>query len=244
MDEMNNTVAEAETNATETPADDAQGTEIDVSELMGSLMGGEGKQEETVETAGDDGPGEPEQKAQQETGDKFSRRIAAALKSQERRILDELGGGELTREEIAEIVRAHKARRMHEDDPEISEKAARKIIEAQTQRRTDGTLAGELSQQMREMMGDGWTPEEMQALVEDEAVQADVAGGRTLRQAARAYERRLTEARKKRAVRTARSTASGESPEPDPIKAIPDDRFDAFMDDLRRRAMRGERIRI
>ena len=80
----------------------------------------------------------------------------------------------------------------------------------------------------------------------DEAVQADIADGKTLRQAARAYERRqqAQQTQRKRAVKTARSTAAGESPEPDPIRAIPDDRFDAFMEDLRRRAMRGEKVKI
>ena len=41
MDEMENTVAAAQECAAEAPADDAQGTaEIDVTELVGSLMGG------------------------------------------------------------------------------------------------------------------------------------------------------------------------------------------------------------
>ena len=103
-----------------------------------------------------------------------------------------------------------------------------------------------ISAQMRGMIEDGWTTQEMQELVSDEAVQADIADGKTLRQAARAYERRQQAQQKqgKRAVRTARSTAAGESPEPDPIRAIPDDRFDDFMEDLRRRAMRGEKVKI
>ena len=41
MDEMENTVAAAQESAAEAPADDAQVTaEIDVTELVGSLMGG------------------------------------------------------------------------------------------------------------------------------------------------------------------------------------------------------------
>lgn len=247
MDEMENTVAAAQESAAEAPADDAQGTaEIDVTELVGSLMGGK---QETVDEGGDDGQSDAqeEQPQEQETGDKFSRRIAAALRSQERSIIAELGGGKLTRQEIAGIIREHQARAMHEEDPEISEKAARRIIEAEAGKPKGDATVEAISAQMRGMIEDGWTTQEMQALVADEAVQADIADGKTLRQAARAYERRQHDAQqtqRKRAVKTARSTAAGESPEPDPIRAIPDDRFDAFMEDLRRRAMRGEKVKI
>ena len=81
MDEMENTVAAAQESAAEAPADDAQvTTEIDVTELVGSLMGGK---QETVDEGGDDGQSDTqeEQPQEQETGDKFSRRIAAALRA-------------------------------------------------------------------------------------------------------------------------------------------------------------------
>ena len=151
MDEMENTVAAAQESAAEAPADDAQGTaEIDVTELVGSLMGGK---QETVDEGGDDGQSDTqeEQPQEQETGDKFSRRIAAALRSQERSIIAELGGGKLTRQEIAGIIREHQARAMHEEDPEISEKAARRIIEAEAGKPKGDATVEEISAQMRGM---------------------------------------------------------------------------------------------
>ena len=52
MDEMENTVAAAQESAAEAPADDAQGTaEIDVTELVGSLMG---RNQEMFDEGGDD----------------------------------------------------------------------------------------------------------------------------------------------------------------------------------------------
>jgi len=280
MDETNNTVAAAQERAAEQPADDAQGAgaaqeeEFSALELARSLMEGEDAREtvEEQEDAGDDGQGltgspggdlrqggdrrQDTQEDRQEAGDKFSRRIASALKNQERTLLAELGGGTLTKAEMKEIIRAHQACKMHEEDPDISPKAERKIIEAreatftQEQAKSEqGAQVEQLSAQLRELVSDGWTREELTALCADEAVRADIEDGKTLQQAARAYERRAREAaakqeNTKRAVRPARSTAAGDSPQPDLIRSIPDDKYDAFMAELRRRAMRGEKVRI
>lgn len=242
MDETNHAVDTAQGLADDAQAmdaaeDDAPGAEISAEELARSLMEGEDARGtvEEQEDAGDDG--QSAQEDRQEAGDKFSRRIASALKNQERTLLNELGGGALTKAEMKEIIRAHQA-----------QEAAR----AQEQTNPgDGTQVERLSAQLRELVSDGWTREELTALCADEAVRADIEDGKTLRQAARAYERRAREAavlhentNTKRAVRTARSTAAGDSPQPDLIRSIPDDKYDAFMAELRRRAMRGERVRI
>ena len=251
MAEMDNTVAVPEENTgMEQPADDAQAAEISVEELVAQLTD-DNSEAETVENEGDDGQPEqeePQGKQQQETGDKVGRRIAAALRSQRESIFaKELGMSEA---EVRELIRAHKAEQMAKDDPEISPKAARRILEAQEMAKApepDPRVA-ELSRQMKEMLERCWTPEEVKALVSDNAVHEDIDNGRTLWQAARAYERRQATAgeaqSKKRAVRTARQSAAGDSPDIDLIKTIPDDKFDAFMDGLRKRAMRGERVRI
>lgn len=251
MAEMDNTVAVPEENTgMEQPADDAQAAEISVEELVAQLTEEPGADEQ-VENSGDDGRDaqkEPDSTQQeQETGDRFGRRIASALKSQREQIFRDMGMPEA---EVRELIRAHKAEQMAKDDPDISEKAARKILEAQEKAKApepDPRVA-ELSGAMRDMLERGWTQEELTALVSDNAVREDIENGRTLWQAARAYERRqatATEAQsKKRAVRTARQSAAGESPDIDLIKSIPDDKFDAFMDGLRKRAMRGERVRI
>ena len=253
MADMENTVAMPVDTGVETSADDAQATEVSVEELAAQFAQGEAA-EETVENEGDDGQPEQEQaentQPEQETNEKFSRRIASALKNQEKSLIAELGGGKLSKAEITEIIREHQARKMHEEDPEISPKAARKILEAQDNagKPAADPKVAELSATMKDMIAKGYTPEELKAIVSDAAVREDIENGKNLWQAARAYERRRAEATpettKKRAPRTARSTAAGNSPEPDLIASIPDDKYDSFMEDLRRRAMRGEKVRI
>ena len=250
MAEMDTTVAMQEGNpGMEQPADDAQAADISVEELAAQLMDGNAG-EETVENGGDDGQSQQEEpeagQPQQDTGDKFGRRIASALKSQKEQIYRELGMSEA---EVRELIRAHKAEQMHKDDPEISPKAARKIIEAQekAQEPAADPRVAELSAAMKDMLTKGYTAEEIKAIVSDETVREDIANGKNLWQAARAYDRRQANPQpqsKKRAPRTARSTAAGDSPAPDLIASIPDDKYDSFMEDLRRRAMRGEKVRL
>ena len=250
MAEMDTTVTMQENPGMEQPADDAQATEISVEELAAQLVD-ENAADETVENEGDDGPAgqDPQEEAQpkQETGDKVGRRIAAALKNQRETIFaKELGMSEA---DVRELIRAHKAEQMHRDDPEISPRAARKILEAQEKAREPevNPRVAELSAAMKDMLTKGYTPEEVRELVSDETVRRDIADGKSLWQAARAFERRRGEANtasKKRAPKTARSTAAGGAPEPDLIASIPDDKYDSFMEDLRRRAMRGEKVRI
>lgn len=250
MADMDNTVAMQEQPGMEQPADDAQTTEISVEELVMQLTDDPGTDEQ-VENEGDDGQNaqkEPEGKQQgQETSEKFGRRIASALKSQREKIFQDMGMSEA---EVRELIRAHRAEQMHKEDPEISPKAARKIIEAQekaAQPAPDPRIA-ELTAAMNDMLTRGWTADELKALISDEGVKKDVNEGKNLWQAARAYERRQAAPQeangRKRAVRTARSSAAGESPEIDLVKSIPDDKYDDFIEDLRRRAMRGEKVRL
>ena len=254
MENMENTVAMQEKAGMEVPADDAQAAEVSVEELVAQFTQGNAP-EETVENEGDNGQNgqeteDGEQPEEQENSDKFGRRIAAALRSQERTLIAEIGGCKLSKAEITEIIREHQARKMSEEDPEISQKAARKILEAQDNAAKPEANAkvAELTATMKDMISKGYTPEEIRTLISDKDVRADVESGKNLWQAARAYERRRSEAAeqpaRKRAPRTARSTAAGGVTEPNLIETIPEDKFDDFLEELRRRAMRGEKVRI
>lgn len=102
---------------------------------------------------------------------------------------------------------------------------------------------------VRTLLADGWTREELLAFSEDETAQKDMREGRSMRQAALAYLRRQSaaesgESRRKRGAPIARNTSSGASPEMDPVKSMSDAQFDRFMADVRRRAMRGEKVRL
>lgn len=258
MEEMEGTVAAAEPEngaAAQQPADDAREAEVSAWDVMESLNAGGERGAETVEHDGDDGQGaqdanrqEGEQKDRE--GDKFSRRIAAALRSQEQKLIGELGRGRLNRAQIAEVISEHLARQMHEQDPEISVKAAKQILDAQRQEQSAQTSASEEQvADVKSLLADGWTREELLAFAQDPAAQEEMSGGRSVRQAALSYLRRggaqkQPAGRGKSGAPIARSTSAGGTPEMDPIKNMTGAQYDRFMEDLRRRAMRGEKVRI
>ena len=239
----------------EQPADDAQATEISVEEVLASLNAGDEGGEETVDNEGDDGQSAQEEQHDDEQqgkeGDKFSRRIAAALKNQEQKLLSELGGGQLTKAQIAEIVNDHLARKMNAEDPEISVKAAKKILKAQQQEQTDTQTASEEQvADVKYLLSKKWTREELLAFSQDETAREEMSNGVSVRDAAIAYKARLayqtqpTAAKKKSGAPIARRTSAGSTPEVDPIKNMNGAQYDRFMEDLKRRAMRGEKVRI
>lgn len=258
MENIENTVAAQGQEAgavVEQSADDAQATEVSVEEVLASLNAGDEGGEETVEEEGDDGQSaqETQQEGEQQgkEGDKFSRRIAAALKNQEQKLLSELGGGQLTKAQIAEIVSDHLARKMNAEDPEISVKAAKKILKAQQQEQTDTQTASEEQvADVKYLLSKGWTREQLLAFSQDETAREEMGNGISVRDAAIAYKTRLVyqtqpmAAKKKSGAPIARNTSAGGTPEVDPIKNMTDAQYDRFMEDVRRRAMRGEKIRI
>lgn len=258
MENIENTVAAQGQEAdavVEQSADDAQATEVSVEEVLASLNAGDEGDAETVEDEGDDGQEEQEEQQegeqQEKESGKFSRRIAAALKNQEQKLISELGGGKLTKAQIAEVINEHLARQMHEEDPEISVKAAKKILKAQQPEQNAGTQASaEQVADVKSLLADGWTREELLEFSNDPTAQEEMRGGKSVRQAALSYLRRgnaqkqPAAAKKKSGAPIARNTSAGGTPEVDPIKNMTDAQFDRFMEDARRRSMRGEKIRI
>lgn len=259
MEDTNLTVANAaESAAAELLTDDASAVEeISIEELVTNLTAPESG--ETVESKGDNGPAEEKEqrKAQPEdkdTKDKFSRRISAALKNQEGQLIHDLGRGRYTREQILEAVDEHLARKMHEEDNEISPKAAKKIIEAEAKAASPAAnpQVEALKSGMKSLIEDGWTQEELEAFVADETVREDIAGGKTVRQAARAFERRAhtppepaAKAERKRAVPTIKSAglpddAAGENY----IKEMTSEQFAAFRAKVQKARMQGKQVRL
>lgn len=258
MEEKNLTVANAAENAAaELLTDDASAVEeISIEDLVAEMTAPESG--EKVVT-GDDNPAEEkEQPAKQpdnkETKDKFSRRISSALKSQEGQMIHELGRGKLTRQQIIEAVDEHLARRMHEEDNDISPKAARKIIEAEA--RAASPAANDqvetIKAGMRSLIEDGWTQEELTAFVSDETVREDIAAGKTVRQAARAYERRERQAtetaqkpERKRAVPATKSSGlAAEATSGNYIEEMTPEQFAAFRAKVRSAQMQGRQVRL
>lgn len=259
MEDKNLTVAGAvEQTAAELLTDDASAVEdISIEELVADL--GTSDSGEKVEMGDDshtdDSGAEGKQPEHKGTKDKFSRRISAALKSQEGQLIHELGRGKYTREQIMEAVDEHLARKMHEEDAEISPKAAKKIIEAEAKAASPAADAQveAIKEGMRGLIEDGWTQEELKEFVADETVREDIAAGKTVRQAARAYERRartqLTEpapkAERKRAVPTIKSAGlPAEGAGENYIKEMTSEQFAAFREKVRKAQMQGKRVRL
>ena len=256
MEGKNLTVANAaEQAAAGMLTDDASAMEeISIEELVADMTAPSGG--EMVEQ-GDDSPAEEQeheekQPENKDTKDKFSRRIASALKSQEGQMIHELGRGKLTRQQIIEAVEEHLARKMSEEDADISPKAAKKIIEAEARAAVPAAnpQVETIKAGMRSLIEDGWTQEELTAFVADETVREDIAAGKTVRQAARAYERRARQpepvkTERKRAVPATKSSGhAAEEHDSNYIDEMTPEQFAAFRAKVQKAQMAGKRVRL
>lgn len=243
----------------EMPADDAQAAGITAEELLMSITDENG--DETAVNEGDGGP-EATESEETESGakGKFDARIKAALASQRKKYgrdvefagrLRGIADG-MTDDEIAEALTVHQARKMHESDAEISEKAAKEIIRARQsgdaarQRQIETYKTG-----IKSLMDDGWSADELREFSEDAGVKQDLADGRTIRQAAMAFMRRGRssepqsgeENRHKRGVPTVTKSAAGNIGR-DKIAEMSDAEFDKFRRKAMERTVAGEKIRL
>lgn len=233
----------------EQPADDAQAAEVITAEdLAAMLMNGNGA-EETAEDAGDGDQSAQEKSRGNESqhhAAKKDNQIRAALKQQRKTIFEtELGESEET---VRELIRAHKAAKLVQEDPDITPKAARKIVEAQEQAakpKEDKSLA-DMTAQVQSLLDDGWTAEELEAFAADETAQEDMANGMSVRQAARAFDKRQHTApakAKKRGVPTLRTPAAGNgTKQGNLIESMSDEDFARFSDRAYRALMDGKKV--
>lgn len=252
MDEMESTVAVDEAIATEAPADDAQAAEISAEELMGNLTGGAPSGEQ-AEISGDGGQAVEAQQAenqqQEAEGDKVGKRIAAALRQQRRTIFEQLGASE---DEVRELIRASKAEKLSKEDPDISPKAARRIVEAEERHAGEDAQKQAITQGIQSLFEDGWTSDELRAFSMDATVREDIAAGRSVRQAATAYLRRGRSAQEqppagantRRGVPTLRSQATAPTRDRSAIDDMTDAEFAEFSERAMEAAMSGKRVLI
>lgn len=259
MSELENAVAAA-FDAAEMPADNAQenatqsGTsDVTFEELMqSSVQEGDGQ---TAETHGDGGQDEAREHEQAKSEkDKFQARIRAALDSQRRGFARDVDFASDVRKiaegmsdaDILEAVREHQARKMHEADPDISEKAAKQIIREREQKATPaGDDVETYKQGIQQLIEDGWTREELTAFVGDAEVREELAAGTTLRKAAKAFLTRSSKSSgtvKRTSVPTSRNTAAGNEPAGDRIAQMSDKEFDEFSKRARQAMMQGKSI--
>lgn len=242
MENNFDTVAE-EMFSTEASADDAQ-TAVTAEELMQELTG-EGAQ--TAENEGDGDPGaQKKAENQQSKDDKFSKRMRAALANQKRQFYAELGGSE---DEIREIIRAHKAQKLAQENPKISPEAAQIIIaEREKAQSAQPATNNELVKGIQSLIEDGWTREMLADFVADETVREQVnEDGISVRKAAFAYLNRTRSQQKpaaKKSVPTMRSATTTGTPDNNKIEDMTDAEFEEFSRRAREAAMSGRKVKF
>lgn len=111
----------------------------------------------------------------------------------------------------------------------------------------------EINEGISTLVEDGWTPEEILAFSQDAGAQEDIQkNGKTVRQAARAYERRLRQAEKaaeqkpatKRGVPTVKTASGNGAGGRDVIAEMNDKEFDAFYKQAMADALSGKKRRL
>ena len=256
MTDYENSVAEVD-EMTEMPADDAQAAVVTAEDVLLTLTGE--REDETAVNEGDGGPENAGNAGENGTDKaKFDARIKAALASQRKKYEGDVNfagrmrgiADGMTDEEIIDALTTHQARKMHERDADISEKAAKEIIRARQSGNTAQARQVEAYRKgIESLMEDGWSTEELREFANDETVRSDLNEGKTLRQAATAFLRRIrsgqaeTPAAKKRGVPTVTRAASGNVGR-DRIAEMSDEEFDKFQRSVSARALAGEKIRL
>ena len=95
---------------------------------------------------------------------------------------------------------------------------------------------------------DGWTEENIAALISDPTALREIQGGKTVRQAAFAFMHRQMQGAQtkpaKKSVPTFRNPATAGAKTPNRIEAMSDEEFARFSDRMYEEAMSGKRIRI
>lgn len=107
----------------------------------------------------------------------------------------------------------------------------------------------ELSAGLNELFEDGWTVEELEKLVLDEQLRADIQAGKNLMRAVNAYTRRQkTEAAPaagaKRAVPTVRTASNSGAAEHNKFEDMSDKEFDAFYKQAMDDSLAGKKRRF
>ena len=137
------------------------------------------------------------------------------------------------------------------DEKDLSAAELGEEIAAEAQEERAGNEENEAAELQRrasegigELYEDGWTPQELRALVTDEKVQEMFAAGKSVARAACAYLRAKTAQNRKRGVPTAKAIAAGERAQETAIDAMTDEEFDAFSRRAQRAMMSGKKVRM
>ena len=106
----------------------------------------------------------------------------------------------------------------------------------------------DLNAGLNELLEDGWTVDELQALVLDDQVRADIKAGKSLMRAVNAYERRqknaAASAPAKKGVPSVRSASAANNMDVNRVAEMSDAEFAKFYKKSKSDALAGVKIRL
>ena len=106
----------------------------------------------------------------------------------------------------------------------------------------------ELDAALNELLEDGWTVDELQALVLDDKLREDIQNGKSLMRAVNAYERRQKAAKEapatKRGTPGLRSATTAGSGQRNTIAEMSDADFAKYYEKTKSEALAGKKIRL
>lgn len=135
----------------------------------------------------------------------------------------------------------------------LAEASSEEVQQEQTEEQSpEDARKAALSEGLNTLFEDGWTPEELMEFSQDAGVREDIQkNGKTVRQAARAYERRMREAAKqtetqsaKRGVPTVRTASTSGANEPNKYEEMSDKEFEAFYKQAMSDSLAGKKRRF
>lgn len=119
---------------------------------------------------------------------------------------------------------------------------------AQEQTPAEDPRRNELSAALNELLEDGWTVPEIEALVADEQIRADLAAGKSLMRAVNAYERRqkaaAAAAPAKKGVPSVRSASAANTMDVNRFADMTDEEFAKHYEKTKSDALAGKKIRL
>lgn len=132
---------------------------------------------------------------------------------------------------------------------ENNEPAAQQDEPAQDTQSAEDAQRAALDAGLNELLEDGWTVEEIQALVLDEQLRKDIAAGKSLMRAVNAYERRQKKAESapaagKHGTPNLRSATTAGSGQRNTIADMSDEEFNKYYEKTKSEALAGKKIRL
>ena len=136
------------------------------------------------------------------------------------------------------------------ESPAQQEQQESEQQEQQTEQQSpEDARKAELDAALNELLEDGWSIDELQALVLDEKLREDIQNGKSLMRAVNAYARRQKEANpapatNKRGTPGLRSSTAAGSGQRNTIAEMSDEEFNKYYEKTKSEALAGKKIRL